>query len=591
MASFNDLGLREPLLAALEEEGIERPTALQQAAIPVLRREGNLVARSASGAGKTLAYGLGVLDRIEARADAEEEDDEAGDEATGGARVLVLTASTRHAERATMELVPYAQAVGLTVTSSGRGWGTAPAAADILVATPAEVLEAVRTSGVKLETLEAIIVDGASEIEALGGWDATETLFDHVPRGAQRVLFTAETSAAVEDLVDRRIKRGLRYPPVPAMPDAEEPQALTGVVGYVIVSEREKVETVARLLGGDRDGDAPPILVCRSEERAAEIAEALSLRGFMAGDVDDDDVDVAVMSSGTEPEELAAQVGAHPATVISFDVPADEATLRALHGGGMTGFVLVLPREVAHLRHIAQRALLDARPAGMTDDEPVGRNEVTAFRDTIRRAMTEEDLGAQILVLEPLFEDFAPAEVAAAIAALLRRKPAAAPAAPSAGIAPRAATEPDRSTAGTATSAYARLYVGVGERDGVRAGDLVGAIAGETNIAGSQVGKIDIRDTFSIVEVPAELAEKVIAAVNGITIKGRATRVDFDRGNTRRAGGLGTGGPGAGMRRRDRGDGPSPRPRERNEGSRPERGGGDTGGFRPPTNRRPTRDE
>jgi len=587
MASFNDLGLREPLLAALEEEGIERPTALQQAAIPVLRREGNLVARSASGAGKTLAYGLGVLDRIEARPDAEEGDDEAGEDESGGARVLVLTASTRHAERATMELVPYAHAVGLTVTSSGRGWGTAPAAADVLVATPAEVLEAVRTSGVKLETLEAIIVDGASEIEALGGWDATETLFDHVPRGAQRVLFTAETSAAVEDLVDRRIKRGLRYPPVPAMPD-EEPQALTGVVGYVIVSEREKVETVARLLGGDRDGDAPPILVCRSEERAAEIAEALSLRGFMAGDVDDDDVDVAVVSSGMEPEELAGRVGAHPATVISFDVPADETVLRALHGGAMTGFVLVLPREVAHLRHIAQRALLDARPAGMTDDEPAGRDEVTAFRDTIRRAMTEEDLGAQILVLEPLFEDFAPAEVAAAIAALLRRKPAAAPAAaPSAGIAPRAA-EPDRSTAGTATSAYARLYVGVGERDGVRAGDLVGAIAGETNIAGSQVGKIEIRDTFSIVEVPAELAEKVIAAVNGITIKGRATRVDFDRGNTRRAGGPGAGAPGAGMRRRDRGDA-APRPRDRNEGTRPERG--DTGGFRPPTNRRPTRDE
>ena len=78
MASFNDLGLREPLLAALEEGGFERPTALQQAAIPVLRREGNLVARAGSGAGKTLAYGLGVLDRIEAR---EEADDEAGDEA------------------------------------------------------------------------------------------------------------------------------------------------------------------------------------------------------------------------------------------------------------------------------------------------------------------------------------------------------------------------------------------------------------------------------------------------------------------------------------------------------------------------------
>ncbi|CAA9320435.1 MAG: hypothetical protein AVDCRST_MAG68-1824, partial [uncultured Gemmatimonadetes bacterium] len=433
MASFNDLGLREPLLAALEEAGFERPTALQQAAIPILRREGNLVARAASGAGKTLAYGLGVLDRVEARAEAGDEAEE-GSEA--GTRVLVLAATPEHALRATLELVPLAQAVGLTVTASGRGWGTSAGEADILVATPAEVLEAVRTSGVKLETLEAIVVDGASEIEAMGGWDAAETLFDHAPRGAQRVLFSADMTPGVEDMVDRRIKRALRYPPSPAVPDAE-PAAATGVFGYVIVSEREKLETVARLLGGERDGDAPPVLVCRSEERAAQVAEALALRGFMAGDADDEEVDVAVISSGAGPEELGAQLGGNPATVISFDVPPDEATLRALHGGEMTGFVLLLPRELAHLRQIARLALLDPRPAGITGEEPAGRDEVTAFRNTIRRAVREEDLSAQMLVLEPLFEDFTPAEVAAAVAALLRRKPpvqpapeAAAPAAP-----------------------------------------------------------------------------------------------------------------------------------------------------------------
>jgi ATP-dependent RNA helicase DeaD len=565
MASFNDLGLREPLLAALEEAGFERPTALQQAAIPILRREGNLVARAASGAGKTLAYGLGVLDRIEAREDAGDEAEE-GSEAETGTRVLVLAATPEHALRATLELVPLAQAVGLTVTASGRGWGTSAGEADILVATPAEVLEAVRTSGVKLETLEAIVVDGASEIEAMGGWEAAETLFDHAPRGAQRVLFTADLTPGVEDMVDRRIKRALRYPPTPAVPDAEPAQA-TGVFGYVIVSEREKLETVARLLGGDRDGDAAPVLVCRSEERAAQVAEALALRGFMAGDADDEDVDVAVISAGAGPEELGEQLGGNPATVISFDVPPDEATLRALHGGEMTGFVLLLPRELAHLRQIARQALLDPRPAGITGEEPAGRDEVRAFRDTIRRAVREEDLSAQMLVLEPLFEDFTPAEVAAAVAALLRRKPpvqapeSAAPAAPRARAA-AASPAPERSTAGGATAAYARLFVSIGERDGVRPGDLVGTIAGETDIPGSQIGKVDIRDTFSIVEVPADIAERVIAALNGTTIKGRSVRADFDRGNARKPGG-----PPRGPRREDRG---------------PPRGGGDR---RPPVRR------
>src|SRR5688572_32817021 len=109
MASFNDLGLREPLLMALEEEGIEHPTALQQAAIPVLRREGNLVARAGSGSGKTLAYGLGVLDRLEAREapETDDEDEDADDgetaaveDAPRGTRLLILSPTAEAAERA-----------------------------------------------------------------------------------------------------------------------------------------------------------------------------------------------------------------------------------------------------------------------------------------------------------------------------------------------------------------------------------------------------------------------------------------------------------------------------------------------------------
>jgi len=82
----------------------------------------------------------------------------------------------------------------------------------------------------------------------------------------------------------------------------------------------------------------------------------------------------------------------------------------------------------------------------------------------------------------------------------------------------------------------------VGQRDGVRAGDLVGTIAGEAEIPGAQVGKIDIRDTFSIVEVPADVAQKVIDSVNGTTLKGRSVRVDYDRGGDRRPGAGGGGG-------------------------------------------------
>lgn len=605
MASFQDLGLREPLLAALEDAGIERPTALQQAAIPVLRREGNLVARAGSGSGKTLAYGLGVLDRLEAReapdGDGEDADDSeaAGDEAPRGARLLILSPTAEAAARAAMELVPYAQAAGFTIAASGGGWGTATDEAEILAATPAEVVEAVRASQVKLEGLEAVVVDGAAEIESVGGWEALETLFDHVPRDAQRIIVTARQTDAVDDLASRRVKRAIRYPATAADPASQEPvPAPTATVGYVPVAERDKADVLARILGGG--GGAPPVVYCRTDERAAQLSESLSLRGFLVSDAGDADADVVVVG-GTLDEDGDDAPGGQ---VISYDVPADEETLRARHGGADPGFVLVDPRELAHLRETATRAGFFAQPAGIEGESPVsGSVELRAFRGELRRALRDEDLAAQMLILEPLFEDFTPTEIAAAASALLRKKRASEPAVSAADAMPAAASASrDRTTARMARPApggfadagagagatFTRLFVSLGERDGVRANDLVGAIAGEADIPGSAIGKIEVRDTFSIVEVPADAAERVIASLNGTTIRSRAVRVDYDR--QRKPSGVpgGRGGPAAGgMRRMNRGGGDDRPPRRTDRGGddrpprrdddRPPRGGDDRG--------------
>ncbi len=579
MASFQDLGLREPLLAALEDAGIERPTALQAAAIPVLRREGNLVARAGSGSGKTLAYGLGVLDRLEAREVPESDGDEDADpdataeDAPRGTRMLILSPTAEAAERAAMELVPYAQAAGLTIAASGGGWGTRTEEAEVLAATPAEVVEAVRASAIKLEGVEAVVVDGAAEIESVGGWEALETLFDHVPRDAQRIIITAQTSDAVDDLASRRVKRAIRYPATAADPKSQEPAPEpTATVGYVPVPERDKLDTLARILGGG--GGSAPVVHCRTDERAAQVSETLTLRGFLVSDVDDADADVIVLGASGLDEDEDAPTG----QVISFDVPADEETLRARHGGEDPGFVLVDPRELVHLRETAKRAGFFAQPAGIQGDEPVsGSLELRTFRGELRKALREEDLAAQMLILEPLFEDFTPTEIAAAASALLRKKRAAAPAPassadamPAAAVAARDRTvarmaRPATETGGGAGTAFTRLFVSLGERDGVRANDLVGAIAGEADIKGSDIGKIEIRDTFSIVEVPADAAERVISSLNGTTIRNRSVRVDYDRQRTKPAGGPGGAG---GPRRMDRGGGDDRPPRRMDRGGR-----------------------
>jgi ATP-dependent RNA helicase DeaD len=140
-----------------------------------------------------------------------------------------------------------------------------------------------------------------------------------------------------------------------------------------------------------------------------------------------------------------------------------------------------------------------------------------------------EDLHAQLLVLEPLFERHSPAEVAAALSALLRRRaPAAAPPAAS----PAGAPPKDAGATG-----FTRLFISIGARDTVRPADLVGAITGEAGVKGDQVGRVDIRDSFSVVEIASAVADRVIRALNGTTMRGRSLRVDYDRKSSGDAGG------------------------------------------------------
>jgi ATP-dependent RNA helicase DeaD len=227
--------------------------------------------------------------------------------------------------------------------------------------------------------------------------------------------------------------------------------------------------------------------------------------------------------------------------------------------------ILIRARELMHLKDLARRTGYRLVPAR----EPLPTRmagELDRLRDLLERTMREEELAPHYLALEPLFETHSPGEVAAAALALLQKKQGTGKL--GALEAPTAA-EGGRAT-GPAPKTWVRLFVGVGEKEEIGPGDLLGAIAGEAGVEGSQVGKIEIRETFSLVEVSASVAEKVIKGLNGTTIRGRSVRCDYDRGGPAGRGGSGSRGgkqggrgsasPGRGSRdvprRRPKGDGP-----------------------------------
>lgn len=501
--TFEELGIAAELVAGAEAIGWAAPSGLQRDAIPVVRRGNNAVLHAASGSGASGAYGLAVLDRLASAA---------ADETP---RVLVLVPSLDAASRTADSLARLAAPAGLAVRALAPGWPARPA--DVLVASGAAAVAAIRDSSLKIDALTALVIDGADQLAATGQWDALETILEAIPAGAQRILVTARFDAVIDVLVERNLRKAMTIPPRPS--DQGVGGATTSMARYVVAPDREKTAAVVALVGAAGGTDAAEVaLICRTPARAERLAAELAARG-----VDLDGSPRVLVLPRFDADRRSTQ-----ASVISCDVPFDADSLAELHARG--GTVVATPRELTHLRLIASRAGFALEAVKL----PVARtaDPVEALRDRLRATALSEDLAADLALIEPLLDEFPAPELAAAALHLARSTTAADRAATADPARPAATTGPTARGAAAApppATAWIRLFITAGSRDGLGPGDLVGAITGETGLAGDQVGKIEVRESHSTVEVPSGAAESVIAALNGRSLRGRSIRVDYDR--------------------------------------------------------------
>ena len=509
MSDFAEFGLRAEL-AASAAALFDAPSPIQRAAIPVLRRGGNALLLTSPGSGVTAAYAIALLDRLEQPSVAAGDDVSAESTSTAPhdaadlalrPRVLVLTATEERAVLVGRTFVrlarPEAVAVrALTAAWSGRGDG------GVLVAPLETATRALRESSLKLDRLIAVVFDHMHVLLELGAADAFEGLAASLPHDAQRIITAAAATRPIEQFVEAHARRALTIPARTTDPAAGVTPAAgpAGPLSYIVVTAAEKPAALARVLRRPRP--APPLVLTRSTARASMLADEMRGRGFVIAEADDPrtgvDAVIAPASSAIGTPRIAA------------DVPFDAATLVRMDTAD--GLVLVEPDELAHLRRIAA----EANVALETVASRPQRGSVAAFREAIRTVIREQDLDAQIELLGPLLDEFPAAEVAAALGWMVRARAAVTPPP----VPQRPADRPP---------AFVRLFVSSGSRDNVRPGDLLGAITGEAGVQGEQVGKIDIRDTFSVVEVTSDVGERVIRALNGTTLRGRALRVDYDR--------------------------------------------------------------
>jgi ATP-dependent RNA helicase DeaD len=553
-ASFRSLGLSEEVLAALEGLGYEEPTPIQTEAIPVLLNGSDVIGRAATGTGKTAAFALPLVERVEPGA--------------GGVQALVLAPTRELAVQVAEAVHRYAARRGVRVLAV---YGGQPIerqllplrrGVDVVVGTPGRVLDHVRRGSLDLSTVRYVVLDEADEMLDMGFIEDIDTILTETPAARQTALFSATFPPRIAELADRHLKEPVRI--TVRAPQMETP--LVRQVAYV-VPRPYKLEALGRIL--DLEAPASAILFCRTRNEVDELTEALGVRGYrpeaLHGGLNQTQRDRVMkrFREGTADLLIATDVAArgldveHVSHVVNYDIPQTPETY--VHRIGRTGragregtaVTLVQPRERQLLRAIERlvgRSIEQARVPTVAD---LRARRVELVRAAIAETLAEGEYDRWLDAVRPLAEEWDPLEIAAAAAKLAAdatrgeepEEEVEIPQWENRPERPRPDRDPrghpgrrDRDERGGGgprsrgrDGSMTRLYVSVGRRRGIRPGDLVGAFAGEARIPGDAIGAIEIADQFSLVEVPEEFADVIIRAMAGRTIKGRPVSVRRSR--------------------------------------------------------------
>jgi ATP-dependent RNA helicase DeaD len=555
---FSALGLPDTTLAALTALGYEEPTPIQRAAIPALLAGRDVLAQAATGTGKTAAFALPLVSGIRPSAPPRER-----------TSALVLVPTRELAMQVAEAIYRYGHSSGAVAVPIYGGTpmdGQIRAlkrGVDVVIATPGRALDHIRRRTVFLANLRTVVLDEADEMLDMGFAEDLEAILAETPAEKQVALFSATLAPRIAAIARTHLRD-------PETITIEREKVKAGAVAKVkqvayLVTRAYKTAALGRILDVEQPTSA--IVFCRTRTEVDEVSETLKAQGYGAealhGGLSQDQRDRVMKRFRSKGAELlvATDVAArgldvqHVSHVVNYDVPS--ATEAYVHRIGRTGragrtgtaITLAEPREQRMLRNF-ERATgrpIELAPLPTVADLKVKR--VEQAQSALRDALMEGGLEAWRAMVTPLASEFDALDVAAAAAKLLSRAqgepdaeeqeiPTTAqrerhPARERAAM--RAERKTERAAKGTGkgpgkgAAVMTRLYVGAGRKLKVRPGDLVGAIANESGVAASRIGTITVFDRHSLVDVPQDAADDILAAMAKATIKGKRILVRRDR--------------------------------------------------------------
>jgi ATP-dependent RNA helicase DeaD len=433
---------------------------------------------------------------------------------------------------------------------------------DVVVATPGRAQDHISRGTLRLDDLETVVLDEADEMLDMGFAEDIDAILQDAPKDRQTLLFSATMPPRIEGIARQHLRNPIRIEIARATTaPGEAPRVRQSAY---LVPRAYKPAALGRVLDVEAPGAA--IVFCRTREEVDDLSETLNGRGYRAealhGGMGQEQRDRVMgrLRGGTAELLVATDVAARGLDieqlthVVNYNVPsAPESYVHRVGRVGRAGregvaITLVEPREHRMLqtieRVIKRRITVEKVPT--IADLRARRLELT--RAALEESIVEDDLERFRVVVEALTDEFDVMEVALAAVKLAHEAGGAAvdeeeipEVTPRAGREGRGRREGGGDGGGrygggreerrgrAPAGGMTRLFVGAGRSAGIRPQDLVGAIAGESQLSGRDIGAIEIADRFSLVEVPESAANDVIVALRGATIKGKRATVRRER--------------------------------------------------------------
>ena len=376
------------------------------------------------------------------------------------------------------------------------------------------------------DTSRCLVLDEADEMLDMGFREDIEFVLDYIPDERQILLFSATMSPDIL-YITRRYQDDPEFlkvvPKELTVPETEQV--------YFEVKEKMKLDVLSRLL--DINDFKLSLVFCNTKRRVDKLVSHLQIRGYAAdglhGDMSQRQRD-SVMSkfrSGNIEILVATDVAArgidveNVEAVFNYDVPNDDEYY--VHRIGRTGragktgiaFTFVSGKEVYQLRDIMRYTKTKIEQQKIPSASDVQEIKTTNFLEKIKRIINNEKLDKEVHMVEKMMEeDYSSVETAAALLRIVMEK---------SGNSPQNTEEFGDTGAGPG---QVRFFINIGRKDKAKARDIIKAIADRTGLSSSSIGKIDVFDKFSFVEVPESNAGEVISSMRGAKIKGRSVNME-----------------------------------------------------------------